>query len=454
MLSTQFYLSAAHKSSGKTMVSLGLCDAFSKRKLKVQSFKKGLDYIDPIWLALASKNPCYNLDFYTMTKKEIQQTYHQYSQDASVSLIEGNKGLFDGLNTLGGDSNADLANLLDLPVVLVVDATGITRGIAPLLQGYINFDNTRIAGVIINKVATKRHEAKLIQAIEHYTDLSVFGSIYRDNKLFVEERHLGLKPANEDSRALENIDKIGNRIEAEVDIVSLLGLKQENPSNNTPTIKPKKTVKIAIAKDQSFGFYYADDLQALQDNGAEIVYFDAINDLALPKADGLFIGGGFPEVYAQALSNNKTLLADIKQKIQTGLPTYAECGGLMYLTRSINTDLGDFPMVGIIPADTVMQKKPVGRGYVQLVPNQHPWLKSTSQINAHEFHYSKLINLDDKMNYAYTVNRGMGIYKQKDGIILHNLLASYAHIKNTKQSGWVEDFLNFVSTHKNRQTQK
>lgn len=455
---SQFYLSATHKSSGKTMTSIGLCASFSLLNKQVQPFKKGLDYIDPIWHKLASGNASYNLDFYTMDKQEILNSYQTHSQNMDVCLVEGNKGLFDGLNPTGGDSNADMASLLNLPVVLVVDATGITRGIAPLLQGYQQFDNTNIVGIILNKVAGSRHQSKLIQAVEHYTDMAIFGAISRDNKLFVQERYLGLKPANEYTYAKTQINNIANRIKDEVDLNNLLTINANKKVSThklvTPNIKTKVTnnMRIAVAKDKAFGFYYEDDLAEFVKQGVELVYFDTLKDKHLPKADGLLIGGGFPEIYAQELSKNTILLNDVKQKIQSGLPTYAECGGLMYLSRCLITKKGSFAMVGIIEADTQMYNTPIGRGYVQLQKNdQDLWQTGTNTIiNAHEFHYSKLINIAPNTKYAYTVVRGTGI-NNNDGIIKYNLLASYTHLKNSKQYSWVKYFVAFIQ---NKQANK
>ncbi|HAO53340.1 MAG TPA: cobyrinic acid a,c-diamide synthase, partial [Gammaproteobacteria bacterium] len=227
-MASSIYLSAAHKSSGKTVVSLGLCAAFKAKSLNVQSFKKGPDYIDPIWLSQASGNPCYNLDFYNMSEDEITQLYGQYASNSDIAIIEGNKGLYDGMNVTGGDANADLAKLLKLPVILVVDATGITRGVAPLVKGYQVFDtDVHIAGVVLNKIAGDRHESKLIQAIEHYTDIPVLGAIRRSTELIIDERHLGLMPANETPESQKFIDTAAKHIADQVDLDRLIGINQK-----------------------------------------------------------------------------------------------------------------------------------------------------------------------------------------------------------------------------------
>ncbi len=448
-----FYISAAHKSSGKTVVSLGLCAAFKQRSLGIQSFKKGPDYIDPIWLSQASGNPCYNLDFYNMSEKEITHLYEQYASQSDITIIEGNKGLFDGMKVTGGDANADLAKLLKMPVILVVDATGITRGVAPLISGYQAFDkDVDIAGVILNKVAGDRHESKLIQAIEYYTDIPVLGAIRRSTELIIDERHLGLVPANEAPESQAFISRAAKHIADQVDLEKIKGLNQQVIKPTTVKVNiAKKYLTVAVAKDSAFGFYYPDDLNAFKSLGVDLVYFDTLQDVQLPKADALFIGGGFPEMQLESLSENQSLLADIKTKIEAGLPTYAECGGLMYLSRKITHQGKSHKMVGVIEADTLMTPKPIGRGYVQLSPtNKHPWNKVADRVYAHEFHYSKLENISPKTHYAYEVLRGVGVDNKHDGILVHNLLATYTHLRSIGGNHWGGQFVNFIKDIKNK----
>lgn len=441
------YLSAAHKSSGKTVVSLGICGALQAQKLTVQPFKKGPDYIDPIWLSQASGRACYNLDFYNMTEAEILQLYGDKNSMADISIIEGNKGLYDGMSVTGGDANADLAKLLKLPVVLVVDSIGITRGVAALVKGYQAFDtDVNIAGVILNKVAGERHESKLIQAIEHYTDIAVVGSVRRSKELMIDERHLGLMPANETPQSQSFINTASRLIQEQVDLDKLIGLEKTHQKVHLPKIKPSASkLRVAVAKDSSFGFYYQDDLDKFNQLGVELIYFNTLEDSSLPECDGLFIGGGFPEMQLEALSANQSLLKDIKLKIEQGLPTYAECGGLMYLTQQISNKGESHPMVGVIDADTNMTPKPIGRGYVQLEPSSdHPWSNVSNQIFAHEFHYSKLDNIDPNTRYAFKVLRGVGVDNKQDGIVKYNLLACYTHLRNLAGNQWVEQFVNFI----------
>lgn len=445
-------ISAAHKSSGKTMVSIGLCAAFKARGHLVQPFKKGPDYIDPMWLSLAAGEPCRNLDLYLMDEGDVVATYANNS--SALDLVEGNKGLYDGLSLDGSNSNAALAKLLDLPVFLVIDARGMTRGIAPLILGYQAFDkDIQIAGVILNKLGGSRHEAKLREVIEHYTDVPVVGAIQYDERLSIIERHLGLMPSNESIAAAAKIKQIGEAIADQVDLDRMLALSQKMPLKAplTATITPLpmgERVRIGIARDRAFGFYYADDLDALEAAGAILVPFDALNDSHLPDVDGLYIGGGFPEACAIELEANTALRAEIRQAITDGMPAYAECGGLMYLSRSITYEGRTYEMVGAIPGDVVMHAKPVGRGYVHLQEDEaHPWPRPSVTVNtikAHEFHYSSLENLPPGMKYAYHVERGCGITGKQDGLIINNLLASYTHLRTIGSCYWATRFVAFV----------
>jgi cobyrinic acid a,c-diamide synthase len=453
-------ISAAHKSSGKTTVSIGLCSAFRARGTKVQPFKKGPDYIDPMWLSVASGRPCRNLDFFMMGQNEIVAEFQRHSAGADVSLIEGNKGLYDGLNLDGSNSNAALARLLQAPVVLVIDARGMTRGIAPLILGYQAFDrNINIAGVILNNLGGARHESKLRAVIEHYTDVPVIGAVHHDKRLEIVERHLGLMPSNEADAATRRVNEIGEVVGAQVDLDKLLEIASSapllpalaHPSAVAPSPVSLAKVRIGWAKDKAFGFYYADDLDALRAAGAELVALDTLRDPHLPEVDGLFIGGGFPELFMNELEANTTLRAEIGRAIENGMPVYAECGGLMYLARTLTWHGEKRNMVGVIPGDVVMHEKPVGRGYVRLnETGENPWPTSVGsspvpEVHGHEFHYSSLDNLDTSgLKYAYEVKRGHGIDGHHDGIVYKNLLASYAHLRSLGAYNWAARFVAFV----------
>ncbi len=465
----RFLVSAAHKSSGKTTVSIGLCAALTTRGLKVQAFKKGPDYIDPMWLAQASGRPCFNLDPYLMTAGQISASFARFSALADISLVEGNKGLYDGLALDGSNSNAALAQLLDLPVVLVLDARGMTRGIAPLILGYQAFDaRIRIAGVILNQLGGSRHEAKLRAVIEHYTNVTVLGAIAHDPQLALVERHLGLMPNQECDDAEKHVQTIGQRIAEQVDLDKIIELAKSaaplpEQSGSTPVTADAvpsgavaaapavsgKPLRLGIMRDKAFGFYYPDDLLALQAAGAELVTVNALQDSALPAVDGLFIGGGFPEVFMPELQANAALRSSIRVAIEAGLPVYAECGGLMYLARTLRWKDTQVDMVGALPVDVLMHERPVGRGYVtlQTTPDA-PWLTADEAagetLRGHEFHYSSLENVQPGLKFAYKVLRGHGVDGQRDGVVHRNVLASYAHLRTGAGSDWAKEFVNFV----------
>jgi cobyrinic acid a,c-diamide synthase len=446
------YISAANKSSGKTTVTLGLCRALRRRGIDVQPFKKGPDYIDPMWLSVSSGRPCYNLDFNTQDESEILNTYQSHSKNAGLSIVEGNKGLFDGLDVHGSDSNAAMAKLLGLGVILVIDVQGITRGIAPLLNGYSAFDpDIRYVGVILNKVGGSRHEKKLRDVIAHYTDFSVLGAIHRNQNLVITERHLGLLTNSEDRCADEHISRITDEVESRVDLnplTELVSVDDNKDRVDRVENNPGEIVKIGVARDSAFNFYYADDLDSMTKLGADVVFFSPLEDQNVPEVDALYIGGGFPETHCSQLEMNQSMKRSLQLYFKSGKPIYAECGGLMYLARSIVWQGRKYEMAGIIPSDVEMQDRPVGRGYMQLQTTiDFPWsVDPETQWNAHEFHYSRLVNVDPALRYGYYVERGFGIDGRSDGIVMGNLFASYAHLRSTNGSPWVEKFIQFIQT--------
>ena len=454
----QLFLSAAHKSSGKTTVTLGLCRALKDRGLRVQAFKKGPDYIDPIWHGLAAGRPSYNLDFHMMTGSEIDALFSRHAAGADISLIEGNKGLYDGMDVEGSNSNAALAKRLGAPVVLVLDTQGMTRGVAPLILGYQAFDrDVNIAGVILNKVGGPRHEGKLRAVIERYTDVKVLGAVRMDADLAIVERHLGLMPGNESEQAEARIATIARRIGEQVDLDALLSVsgKIHSPTDGRGwPAGPAEGVdgsglRLAYAHDRAFGFYYQEDLDTLAASGVKLIPLDTLTDKSLPECDGLLIGGGFPEMFIAALSANAGLRADIHRAVVSGLPAYVECGGLMYLSRSLTWGERSGEMVGLVPGDCVMGERPVGRGYAALDETVHaPWPAQAQTIPAHEFHYSRLEKLPADLTYAYRVARGQGIDGEHDGFVRHNLLASYCHRRGSGPQGWIAPFLNAIHAHK------
>jgi len=452
----RFLVSAAHKSSGKTTVAVGLAAAMRARGLTVQTFKKGPDYIDPMWLTLAGGRHCHNLDPYVSDAAEIRTVFARHAAGADVALVEGNKGLYDGLALDGSNSNAAVARMLGLPVALVIDARGMTRGIAPLILGYQAFEpDIRIAGVILNQLGGSRHEAKLRAVIEHYTDVPVLGAVHHDPRLAIVERQLGLMPCNEAGDAAAHIAEIGAAIAREVDIDRLLEFAADAPPLAFATDQATTSgtvvvpdVRIGIAQDRAFGFYYADDLDALRAAGAALIPFDTLADAHLPDVDALVIGGGFPERFARELEANAALRDRIGAAIGAGLPVYAECGGLMYLARSLTRDGHTYRMVGAIDGDVVMHERPVGRGYVVLDESPaFPWpaeAHGSIEVRAHEFHYASLENLAAETRFAYRIRRGHGVDGERDGIVTRNVLASFVHRRSTERDNWAARFVAFI----------
>lgn len=457
-----FLISAAHKSSGKTTITLGLCAALRARGHVVQPFKKGPDYIDPMWLGEAAGRACHNLDFFTMGTDEIRETFARYTQDADIALIEGNKGLYDGLDLDGSNSNAALATLLAAPVLLVIDARGMTRGIAPLILGYQAFEpRLRIAGVVLNQLGGSRHEAKLRAVIEHYTDVPVLGAVHHDSALAIVERHLGLIPSNETLQRGAYIERITAAIAGQVDldrVLAIVAAPAVTVALSSLPETPVPDVRVGIVRDGAFGFYYPDDLEALRRAGALLVPIDTLRQATLPDVDGLFIGGGFPETHMAMLERNRSMRASVAAAIDAGLPVYAECGGLMYLARQLSWNGRTCQMVGAIPADVLMHEKPMGRGYVRLrETGKGPWplLDGNGQpgeLNAHEFHHSSLVDIAEDVEFAYRVLRGTGIDGEHDGIVYKNVLASYAHLRDVAKNRWAKRFVAHVRACKHART--
>lgn len=449
----RLFISAAHKSSGKTIVSLGLSAAFRSLGLAVQPYKKGPDFIDPLWLTAATGRACRNLDFNTMSRDEILACFTAHAAGADLAIVEANKGCYDGVATDGHDSAAALAHLLAAPVLLVIDTEGMTRGIAPLLLGYRQFDpDLAIAGVILNKVSGPRHEAKLRRAVETYTDIPVMGALHRSPDLAIQERHLGLVPANEAAEANAVIARIAASLGERLDLSRLMAIAR---TARPLPVFPRSTAaawsgprrRIGLASDAAFGFYYQDDLDGLAEAGCDPVPFNTLTDRRLPPdLDGLFLGGGFPETHMAALEANVELRTEIRAAVVGGLPVYAECGGMMYLCRAISWKGESRAMVGALDADAVMHARPQGKGHVLLEETENaPWPGRTGgPIPAHEFHYASIENLGADTRFAYKVLRGHGITGGGDGIVTGRTLASFSHLRGVGPHPWPRRFAGFV----------
>lgn len=452
------YLAATRKSSGKTTLGIGLARALRRRGRAVQPFKKGPDYIDPLWLTRAAGRDCLNLDYYTTSAAEIRSDFARALAQAELGLIEGNVALFDSVDVHGAYSNAELAKLLEAPVLLVVDAQGMSRSIAPLLLGYLAFDPAvRIAGVILNRVGGERHESNLRRVVEHYTDLPVIGALPRQADLGIEERHLGLMPTNESRTADAVVDRIADLVAAHVDLDAVERIAATAPAQ--PEVMPSSAaqsaecgspLRIGIARDEAFGFYYPDDLAAFTAAGAALVAFSPVSDTQLPDVDALFIGGGFPEVRMRELEANTAMRRAVADFIRDGNAVYAECGGLMYLTERLHWHGRAGRMCGVLRAEVAMHRRPQGRGYVHLAQTDaFPWPPQRgadrgAEIRAHEFHHSAIVSPDPDWVYGYRVLRGRGVDGRHDGIVWGNLLASYAHLRDVGGTGWTGRFLDHV----------
>ncbi|MBE0429112.1 MAG: hydrogenobyrinic acid a,c-diamide synthase (glutamine-hydrolyzing) [Thermoleophilia bacterium] len=442
-------VSAPHRSSGKTTLSIGLGAALTGAGLAVQPFKKGPDFIDPMWLAAATGRDCHNLDLFMMGQERIMESFQRAAAGADLSLIEGNMGLYDSTDLGGKGSTSDMARFLRAPIILIVSTRNLTRSIAPLLLGFQRFEpDIAIAGVILNKVSGPRHEAKLTAAIDRYTDLEVVGAIRRRPEIGIIQRHLGLKPAAEELGAEAVIDSITTIVAESVNlgrIRDIAGAAPPLPELDIPgPAIPAPAVRIGVARDRAFTFYYPENLEALRAAGARLVPFSPLTGESLPAVDGLYIGGGFPEVFMEELEANARLRREIRRAVEGGMPVYAECGGLMYLSRAMSWNGRAHEMVGALPCDIVMHEKPRGHGYMELeATGAGGWFEPGLKIRGHEFHYSEIVNLED-VQFAYRVTRGSGVDGEHDGIVHRNVMASYTHLHSLGSPGWAEGFVEFV----------
>lgn len=447
-------VTALRGGSGKTILSLGLTAAWTDEGKRVVAFKKGPDFIDPGWLSLAAGRPCRNLDPFMMDEGQNLDTFLRHALKADMALIEGNRGLFDGLDFEGCCSSAELARSLRAPTVLIVDVTMTTRTIAALVMGCQTFDpDLDLAGVILNRVGGPRQESVVRNAVEHYCGVPVLGSVgkLRDNRF--PERHMGLIPHRERSRAEEAIAWAREVVRESLDLEALWALAQRAPPIEAPgkTASPPGTAqssfspppRIGFLLDSAFWFYYPENLSGLQEAGAELVEVNAIDDPRLPHLDGLYIGGGFPETQAERLAANRGFREDLRERIEAGLPVYAECGGLMYLGENLVVKGSAYPMVGALPVDFVLERKPQGHGYTRLeVTGDNPYYERGVRLKGHEFHYSRpVFRSREGVRSVFRVDRGRGLDGEADGLCRNNLLATYTHIHAVGTPSWAESLV-------------
>jgi len=441
---------ASHRGgAGKTILTIGLLFILRSKNIKVTAFKKGPDYIDAGWLALVSQRPCRNLDLFLL--KEEQNLYSFYlgiKDNVDLALIEGNRGLFDGLDWQGSCSSAELARLLKTPIIMVLDCTKATRSMAALVKGFLEFEKgIKIAGIILNNIARPRHEEVIKNAIEHYVGIDVLGSIPKLRYL-PSERHLGLITSQE--YRLNFLTILKEAVEKNIDLDKILQIANQAKPIELPTSYPIKEnqiftgVKIAVFYDKAFQFYYPENLEILQDLGAELVFVNSFEDSTLPSVDGVYLGGGFPEIYAEALAENKSLKKDIYLAGQEGVPIYAECGGLMYLGKEIQWNNKRYPMVGLLPIKFVVEPRPQGHGYIiARCIKSNPYFPVGEIIRGHEFHYSRpeILNFKENIDFIFHLERGVGFGDQQDGLYYKKIFASYTHIHFLGIPFFVANFL-------------
>ncbi len=439
-------ISAVRGGLGKTTLTLGIIAAWRKQGKSIAVFKKGPDFIDAGWLGVAAGRPCYNLDLFMMARESIIRSFRDHSAGADVALIEGNRGLYDGVDELGSYSTAQLAQLLKIPVVLIVDCTKSSNTVGAVVLGCARYDpGTTIGGVILNNVSPGRHESVVRKAIERSSGLKVVGAVPRQRKHEYPERHMGLTPFHEHPEVAQALAATEQIAEKYLDLSALWDLAGNAPASDAEqggepsTVSHSGEVTIGVIKDSAFQFYYPDNLEALEQQGARLHVINALKDGTLPAIDALYIGGGFPETQAAELAANVEFCRSVKAEAEAGLPIYAECGGLIYLGRSLTVESHTYPMTSVLPVDFVLEKKPQAHGYTVIeVGENSPFLDQGSVIRGHEFHYSRIVNLDELPPMAYHVKRGGGIDGRRDGLIYKNVLACYTHLHARGTPGWAE----------------
>lgn len=444
--------------TGKTAASVGLCRVLKKRGHAVIPFKKGPDYIDMGWLSRAARCPCYNIDLFMMSRKQVLTSFSMNTGGADIAVIEGNRGLYDGMDTEGSVSTGEMAKLILAPVILIVDCTKVTRTVAALVLGCQRFDpDVPIRGVILNRLAGSRHESMVRKCIEQYCGIPVVGAIPKLKNITFPGRHLGLVPHQEHPMAEEAIEKAAETAASHLDIGQLLQIAQDAPPldfvpEDYPEIREKQ-VNIGIIRDSAFQFYYPENIDALKRAGADLIEFSALTGDLPPELHALYIGGGFPETHAPALSENTSLRNGIKKAAEKGMPIYAECGGLMYLGEELIWEGKTYPMAGVLPITTGVSKKPQGHGYtVMEVEAENPFFRTGQFLHGHEFHYSHVVRITerDDVRFVFGVRKGDGILHKKDGLCYRNVLATYTHLHALGTKEWVPGMMQAAAGYKEK----
>jgi cobyrinic acid a,c-diamide synthase len=441
-------ISALRGGSGKTILSIGVIGAWKQQGKTVIPFKKGPDYIDASWLALAAGQPCYNLDSFLLSSSQILSSFARHTTPSGISVVEGNRGLFDGIDIKGSTSTAALSKLIGLPVVLCLDCTKSTRTMAALLLGCLHFDaDVSIQGVVLNRVAGSRHERIVRSSIEHHCGIPVIGAIPAMDSPFP-ERHMGLVPTLEHDWAAESVNAMCRVVQENLDMDRLEAISHRSLPVKVPEDAPidrpgsmGDKPKIGIIRDSAFQFYYPENIEALTLEGAELIFLSPLNQRHLPNLDALYIGGGFPETHAQELAENVSFRSELKQLAENGLPIYAECGGLMYLGREIVLKNSGYPMVGVLPVVFGLSPKPKGHGYTVVgVDGENPYYPEGMEIRGHEFHYSWVASFEAsaECRLVFSMKRGAGFMNGRDGVCYKNVLATYTHIHASGTPEWAK----------------
>jgi cobyrinic acid a,c-diamide synthase len=422
--------------SGKTTVMVALCRALTRRGLHVAVFKAGPDYLDPTYHARAARSESHNLDAWMMGKESVLTTFALAAEGADIALIEGVMGLFDGIGPDSEEgSSAQIAKWLNAPVLLVVDASGMARTIAALVLGCATFDpDVSIAGVLCNRIGSQGHLDLLRSSLRI---APVIGGLPRDSEISFPERHLGLHRADETSITEERLEQWADRFEQWCDVDLLVKIARDARALPLPDAEVAQKLaagtpgrcRIGYAKDEAFHFYYEDNLERLRLAGAELIPFSPIHDRSLPDVDGLYLGGGYPEVHAEALAANQSMFGAIRQFAAEGGPVYGECGGLMYLCSAIRTQSGLYPMAGLLRGEAVMRDRLQALGYVEVTTTRPSVLGPAGQIyRGHQFRYSELLMPSAESDRAFLIRyRRSGKAEEEGYLGGQNVLASYVH---------------------------
>jgi len=447
-------IAAPSSGSGKTTISIGIMAALMKRGLTVQPFKVGPDFIDPQYHRHVTGRQSHNLDGWMMGKGPAKEVYARGSKDAGVSVIEGVMGLYDGIGAKGlQGSTAEAAELTGAPVILVVDARSMAGSVAALVRGFeTHMDSIRVAGVILNRVGSERHEKLLREAVKRSCKARVIGAIPRTDGIDIPSRHLGLTTDVPGILTKKFLNTLTGLIDAHVDMDALLKIasRARKPDAAVKEMKnPKPKARLAVAMDEAFCFYYQYNLDLLAKNGLEIVPFSPLKDGGLPdNISGIYIGGGYPEMYARGLGMNDFIKRDIMDAAEIGIPIYAECGGLMYLTEGIRDTEGVFhPMVGLLPTKARMLERRKALGYREVTIRSGKNLFTPGKkARGHEFHYSDIDFMPTGVKRVYKLLKPSTGEVEKEGYVTGSVLASYVHLHFASNREFAKSFAEKVKS--------